>query len=52
MKKFVKDFGEFKNIFGFEEFNDVQLGCYDHIMSNNTNIVVSAPTSSGKTTLF
>lgn len=52
MKKFERQFPQFKRVFNFEEFNAVQLGCYDQIMENDSNMVVSAPTSSGKTTIF
>ena len=42
----------FSTVFNFEEFNPVQIGCYHQIMHNSGNMVVSAPTSSGKTVVF
>jgi ATP-dependent DNA helicase HFM1/MER3 len=52
LQRFKKDYPKFKDLFTFQEFNDVQIQCYTKIFNYNDNMVVSAPTSSGKTVLF
>lgn len=52
MRKFISQFPDFSNFFGFEEFNQVQSKCYPSIVNDQRNMVVSAPTSSGKTVIF
>lgn len=52
MKNFRKDYPDFSNFFNFEEFNEVQLRCFKPLMKDRRNIVVSSPTSSGKTVIF
>ncbi|KAI5114627.1 hypothetical protein M0805_000543, partial [Coniferiporia weirii] len=39
-------------MFKFGVFNAVQSKCFDTIMQTRENMVISAPTSSGKTVLF
>lgn len=41
-----------KGIFKFDTFNAVQEQCMPTILKSNASMVVSAPTSSGKTVLF
>ncbi|TFK30070.1 P-loop containing nucleoside triphosphate hydrolase protein [Coprinopsis marcescibilis] len=36
----------------FGSFNAVQSACFDHLVKTDQNLVVSAPTGSGKTVLF
>jgi ATP-dependent DNA helicase HFM1/MER3 len=38
--------------FDFSEFNPIQKQCLPKIMKSDSNMIVSAPTSSGKTALF
>lgn len=52
MQIFKADFPQFSNFFNFDEFNQVQSKCYKSLMKDKKNIVVSAPTSSGKTVIF
>lgn len=52
MQSFIKEFPEFSKLFPFEEFNAVQLKCYHPLIRDKRNMVVSAPTSSGKTVIF
>ncbi|THH28499.1 hypothetical protein EUX98_g5689 [Antrodiella citrinella] len=40
------------NLFKFGVFNAVQSECFDTLMHSDANMVVSAPTGSGKTVLF
>ncbi|KAJ3571066.1 hypothetical protein NP233_g4001 [Leucocoprinus birnbaumii] len=42
----------FRGIFKFPTFNAMQSHCFDHITSSTQDLVVSAPTGSGKTVLF
>ncbi|KAM3083752.1 ATP-dependent DNA helicase MER3 [Clarireedia jacksonii] len=42
----------FRQVFPYELFNAVQSKCYTPIYKTNDNIVVSAPTGSGKTALL
>ncbi|CZR57128.1 related to ATP-dependent DNA helicase [Phialocephala subalpina] len=42
----------FRHVFPYELFNAVQSKCFDSIYKSNDNIVVSAPTGSGKTVLL
>ncbi|KAF7778611.1 hypothetical protein Agabi119p4_2956 [Agaricus bisporus var. burnettii] len=42
----------YRGIFKFPAFNAMQTRCFDHIMTSNRDLVVSAPTGSGKTVLF
>jgi len=41
-----------KSIFNFDYFNDIQSACYPIIWKTNNNMIISAPTGSGKTVLF
>ncbi|KIP12313.1 hypothetical protein PHLGIDRAFT_330001 [Phlebiopsis gigantea 11061_1 CR5-6] len=42
----------YRALFKFGVFNAVQSTCYDMVMHSDNNMVVSAPTGSGKTVLF
>ncbi|OBA25228.1 P-loop containing nucleoside triphosphate hydrolase protein, partial [Hanseniaspora valbyensis NRRL Y-1626] len=42
----------FANVFGFKEFNKMQSESFHTLYESDYNVVVSAPTSSGKTVLF
>ncbi|PCH39269.1 nucleoside triphosphate hydrolase protein [Wolfiporia cocos MD-104 SS10] len=42
----------YREIFKFEVFSAVQSACYDTVMHTDKNMVISAPTGSGKTVLF
>ncbi|KAG1761698.1 Sec63 Brl domain-containing protein [Suillus occidentalis] len=42
----------FRGIFKFGVFNTIQSICFDAVLHSNENMVVSAPTGSGKTVLF
>ncbi|KAF8582310.1 P-loop containing nucleoside triphosphate hydrolase protein [Ramaria rubella] len=42
----------YRSFFKFGVFNAVQSECYDKIMKTTDNMVISAPTGSGKTVLF
>ncbi|KII88121.1 hypothetical protein PLICRDRAFT_698570 [Plicaturopsis crispa FD-325 SS-3] len=42
----------YRGIFNFGVFNAVQSTCFDTVVGSNENLVVSAPTGSGKTVLF
>ncbi|KAL9715296.1 ATP-dependent DNA helicase MER3 [Leucoagaricus gongylophorus] len=42
----------FRGIFKFRVFNAMQSQCFDYITSSGHDLVVSAPTGSGKTVLF
>ncbi|KAM7199977.1 hypothetical protein V8F33_004151 [Rhypophila sp. PSN 637] len=39
-------------VFPFKLFNAVQSKCFPHVYQTNDNVVVSAPTGSGKTAIF
>lgn len=52
LNKFRNQYPKFKYLFQFDEFNDVQKECYPKIFNSADNMIVSAPTSSGKTVLF
>lgn len=52
MKSFKTQFPAYSDFFDFEEFNKVQLQCYNQVVSDTRNMIISAPTSSGKTVLF
>lgn len=52
MKSFIKDYPDYSKFFPFQEFNAVQLKCYKPVCCDSRNMVVSAPTSSGKTVIF
>lgn len=39
-------------LFKFEYFNPVQASCFSSVVYNNFNILVAAPTGSGKTTIM
>ncbi|KAL2259463.1 hypothetical protein VTK26DRAFT_6853 [Humicola hyalothermophila] len=43
---------KFRAIFPYELFNAVQSKCFDVVYGTNDNVVVSAPTGSGKTAIF
>ncbi|KAI0333545.1 P-loop containing nucleoside triphosphate hydrolase protein [Cubamyces sp. BRFM 1775] len=42
----------YRSLFKFGVFNAVQSQCYDAVMNTDENMVISAPTGSGKTVLF
>lgn len=42
----------FRSIFPFPLFNAIQSKCYESVFLSNDNLVVSAPTGSGKTTIL
>ena len=42
----------FRSWFQFDDFNQIQQQCIPSILQSDDNIVISAPTGSGKTTLF
>ncbi|KAJ8700485.1 ATP-dependent DNA helicase MER3 [Pleurotus ostreatus] len=42
----------YRSLFKFGVFNAVQSSCFDHVVNENDNIVLSAPTGSGKTVIF
>ncbi|TPX35525.1 hypothetical protein SmJEL517_g02136 [Synchytrium microbalum] len=51
--KAVSELGErFRSLFAFPYFNSVQSQCFDIAMNTDCNLVVSAPTGSGKTVLM
>ncbi|CAI5757867.1 unnamed protein product [Candida verbasci] len=41
-----------RNIFTFQEFNEMQSECFPSIYNTQDNCVISSPTGSGKTVLF
>lgn len=43
---------KYQSWFPFEDFNQIQRQCMSSILQSNENIVISAPTGSGKTSLF
>ncbi|KAJ7632951.1 Sec63 Brl domain-containing protein [Roridomyces roridus] len=42
----------YRGIFKFGVFNAVQSTCFDTVFNNSENVVMSAPTGSGKTVIF
>ncbi|KAI8019780.1 DExH-box ATP-dependent RNA helicase DExH17 [Camellia lanceoleosa] len=42
----------FRSIFGFRYFNSLQSECFSACFQSDVNMVISAPTGSGKTVLF
>ncbi|KAG1778474.1 hypothetical protein EV702DRAFT_154436 [Suillus placidus] len=42
----------FRSVFKFGVFNAIQSICFDAVLHSNENMVISAPTGSGKTVLF
>ncbi|KAF9495867.1 P-loop containing nucleoside triphosphate hydrolase protein [Pleurotus eryngii] len=42
----------YRSLFKFGVFNAVQSSCFDHVVNENDNVVLSAPTGSGKTVIF
>lgn len=42
----------FRHLFPYQLFNAVQSKCFDHIYRTNDNVIVCAPTGSGKTVLL
>ena len=52
MEQLAKQYPCIAGFFEFREFNPVQQQCFHPIMDTEDNLIVSAPTSSGKTVLF
>ncbi len=52
MKATLKKYPELQGFFDFQQFNPIQTDCLPKIMEREDNLIVSAPTSSGKTVLF
>ena len=52
LRKFKQDYPKYKNFFQFQEFNEIQQLFFTKIFTSEENIIVSAPTGSGKTVLF
>ena len=42
----------FSRVFDFARFNEMQTQCIDSVLRTSDNLVVGAPTGSGKTALF
>ncbi|KAL7753025.1 ATP-dependent DNA helicase MER3 [Sorochytrium milnesiophthora] len=42
----------YRSMFGFPLFNAIQSSCWDTVMHSDRNLVVSAPTGSGKTVIM
>ncbi|KAL1964042.1 hypothetical protein VTN77DRAFT_7588 [Rasamsonia byssochlamydoides] len=42
----------FRSLFSFPVFNVIQSKCFQHVYQNDYNVVVSAPTGSGKTVVM
>lgn len=42
----------FRTMFNFDHFNAVQSRCFDHVYGTDDNVVLSAPTGSGKTVVL
>lgn len=42
----------FRNVFPYDLFNAVQSKCYESVYKTNNNVVISAPTGSGKTAIL
>lgn len=52
MKAICQRHPELKGYFDYFDFNPIQKACLPKIMETDSNLIVSAPTSSGKTVLF
>lgn len=52
MEGVIKQHPQLRGLFDFQELNPIQKACLPLIMGRTDNLIVSAPTSSGKTVLF
>jgi ATP-dependent DNA helicase HFM1/MER3 len=52
MEAVVKQYPQLRGVFDFPHLNNIQQACLPLIMTRSDNLIVCAPTSSGKTVLF